>query len=419
MAATFQESGSGRADTKCADTLVVGWRAGTTQALEALGRTVTCVLAPADVPTARRSGFAGEVIVVPDPANVEHVLSGLERAGVPATHFSVVGTNLEPAIVAASVLGSMVGARCLAPRTAVLLRDKVAQKATVRSAGLAAARCFTVDTLSDLPGEESAYPLVVKPLAGAGTVDTHALSTPQAARELALGRPGKQGHGPWAVEEFIDGAEMQIDGVVREGEVIFLVVSRYLQNLIEIRHGGLVGTVLLDRQIHRDTYARVDDVVSRSLRSLGHTDGVFHLEAFSRRDQVIFSECAGRTTGGMVREKLIHKFGVDLVSEWARALVGLPARIPNGPRDSMCYGSANFVAPIGEIVVIPDVAEVLAQPGVVEATVEIKAGDTAADPRTSSNVKAGRFVVAAETENEVEKLLNATAQWFAASTVVR
>ncbi|MEU6070669.1 hypothetical protein ABZ864_41070 [Streptomyces sp. NPDC047082] len=401
-------------------TLVLGWRAFTAEALEELGQNVTYVMAPCDVDTALRQGFGGDIVVVPDPTNVEHVLAGLERHDVDLKSFTAVGTNLEHALVAAAVVGDMSRARSLSPHSAVLLRDKVAQKHTVRRAGLPVADCFTVDTLLNLPVSDSAYPLVVKPLAGAGTTNTFVLASAQEAVLLQASRPGKEGYGPWAVEEFVDGAELQIDGVIRDGRLLALTVSRYLQNLlIAIKTGGLVGTVLLEPSAHADLYAQARDLVSRALAALGHTNGVFHLEAFRQSDRLVFSECAGRTSGGVVREKLQEKYGFDLVTEWARALLGLPSAIPVTPPSELCYGSVNLLAEPGEIVSVPDAQRVLALPGVVRASVEVGPGDVAGEPSVSSNTKAGRIVVAAQTEDAVEQLLKSAAAWFTSQTIVK
>lgn len=400
-------------------TLVIGWRGATTPVLEALGQTVTYVLAPGEVTTARASGFRGELIAVPDPTNVEHVLSGLRRHEVDLDDFHAVGTNQEFTLVAASVVGSIARARSMTPKAAVLLRDKVAQKAAVRKAGLPVASCYTVGSLTGLPATDDSYPAVVKPLAGAGAKDTFLLTGAQEAARLAAERPGSEGAGPWVVEEYIEGPEIMLDGVVRDGRPLFFTVSRYLQNLIEIKTGGLVGTVLLERDIHPRTYDQADDLLTRALTALEHTDGVFHLEAFDQGDRLVFSECAGRTAGGMIREKLAHKFGVDLVAEWGRALLGLPADINTEPLNDFCYGGVNLLAPPGEILSIPDVEQLLARPGVVEARVEIAPGAVATDPSISSDTKAGRIVVAAETEDTAESLLKSTAAWFTARTTVK
>jgi hypothetical protein len=110
-----------------------------------------------------------------------------------------------------------------------------------------------------------------------------------------------------------------------------------------------------------------------------------------------------------------------LVSEWARALLDLPSAISVSvtPLSELCYGSVNLLAEPGEIVSVPDAQGVLALPGVVRASVEVGPGDVAGDPSISSNTKAGRIVVAAESEEAVEHLLKSAAAWFTSQAVVK
>lgn len=392
-------------------TLVIGWKTGLTPALEALGQEVAAVVATTDLPAARASGFAGPLIAVRDPASVEDVISGLERHHIDAGSFGSIGSNLEPTVVTASVLGSLVRARCVDPRAAILLRDKIAQKNAVRGKGIPTAACFPVDTITDLMDSPARYPVVFKPVAGAGTADTHLLSNAGDTRRLSESL-GPRGHGPWSVEEFIEGAELAANGVVRDGEVVMLAVSRYLENLLAIKHGGPVGTVLLRESEYGELYARVRALTGGVLDALGHRDGVFHLEAFDQGDRLVFSECAGRAGGGMLQEMLELKYGVDLVGEWARAVVGLPPRIPAAPRDERCFGMANLLCPPGRISAIPTAVELAEFDGVVAAQVSAKVDDTAPDTRKASNLRVGRFVVAAATEDEVtERLLSVIADF--------
>lgn len=404
----------------CARVLAIGWRPATTQALEAEGCSVTYVLKAREVAVARASGFTGRIVTVPDPCNAEHVLAGLARAGLGRGSFDAVGTNLEPALVTASIVGQHLDARAIPVRVAILLRDKVAQKNAVRAAGLPVTRCATVDAISGVVGCGLDYPLVIKPLAGAATVDTFALRNDIDVRDLADSPTGRTSEGPWAVEEFVEGTELHIDGAVRDGELTFLAVSRYLENLLSIRDGdGIVGSVLLDRDTHVDLYERAQRLTTSALQSLGHTDGVFHLEAFDQGDRLVFSECGGRTSGGMTREELRRKFGIDLVAEWARALTGLTPNQHGGPLDKHHYGWLHLVAPAGTILSKPETREVLALPGVVEASIEAHVGDASLGQGHSTNVKAGRIIANGASEAEVAQRLREAAAWFAANTVVR
>ncbi|MEW2545883.1 hypothetical protein AB0910_08920 [Streptomyces sp. NPDC047002] len=399
--------------------LLIGWRSGAAQALEAVGYTPTCIVTPADKATALRVGFDGGLVTASDPADVEQVLAALERHHIDMAGFAAVGTNLERCMVTASTVGALAGARAIPVNAAVLLRDKVAQKTAVGTSGLPVAACHTVDTLDDLPSGSDVYPLVVKPLAGEGTRETHLVQDAPAARQLAAGRPGNTGHGPWAVEEFIDGVELQIDGVVRDGHLCTLAVSRYLQNLIAIKTGGPVGGTLLNPEDHPRLYEQATVLTSAALTALGHTDGVFHLEAFDQGHHLVFSECAGRVSGGLVREMLVRKLGLDLTAEWARALVQAKPEIPAEPQDDLSYGFANLAASPGEIVSMPTTGDVLRRDLVVEAAVELGPGRTVPDQTTASNLRAGRFIARADSEKAVEAAVYDTLTWFAGHTTVK
>ncbi len=399
-------------------TLVISWKSGVIPALQALGQDVTCVVAASDVTAARASGFTGLLVSVRDPGSVEDVLSGLLRNEIDLESFWAVGSNIESSVVAASVLGQLINARCIDLQSSILLRDKIAQKQAVREAGIPVADHFSVDSLADVSGMETRYPVVVKPIAGAGTADTHLVRSADAADRLARDIGPTAAHGPWAVEEFVDGPELAVNGVVRDGRLIMLSVSRYLQNLLAIKKGGAVGTVLLNEPGNEQLYARARSLTSQALAALGHTDGVFHLEAFDQGDRLVFGECAGRTGGGMLQEMIQRKFGVDLVGEWARALLDVPAQIPAQPADGRCYGMANLSCVPGRITAVPTAAQLAALDGVVEAQVSVRVGDTAPDATTASNLRVGRFVVAADSEDSVSKTLQTVIAWFRTQTSV-
>lgn len=394
-------------------TLLVGWRPGVTYLLEELGQKVTCVLEPGDVARARQEDFRGDLIVVPDAGNAEYVLAGLERAGRDPGSFHAVCTNQELSLVTASIIGGMGGARCIPARTAVLLRDKPAQKAAIREAGLPVASCCVIDSLGDLTAEARDYPVVVKRAGGCDTADTFAVRTAAEAAELSASRPGREGYGPWAVEEFMHGAELEIDGVVRDGELVFLSISRYLRNLITIKDGNrYVGALVLSPDSHAGLYRQVRPFAAKALACLGHTDGIFHLEAFLQGDRLAFSECAGRSGGGMIREAIREKFGVEIVGEWARASLGVPHAIPARPASDLHFGWIHLITPPGRLVSVPGREQILGMPGVTIARMNARPGDVMKPNSTSSGTRAGGIIIAMDTEPTIESALMDVADWF-------
>ncbi|MFJ9774023.1 ATP-grasp domain-containing protein [Kitasatospora sp. NPDC101157] len=395
--------------------LLVGWRPRAIVALHAHGADVTCVHRPGENRSDGVPDDAYRSVEVPDPRSVEDVLAGLARIDRGPQDYDLVCSQHEFTLVTAAVAGG--GANWMAPETAVRLRDKAVQKETVRRAGIPVARCRVIGDIGDLPGVAE-LPAVVKPLAGAATRHTFVLdsaeSVDRAVRQLKEEGIG----GPWLVEEFVTGNELLLDGVVRGGEVVFLSVSRYLQNAIQVRSGAFVGAVALDPKEHDELYAQARALCRDALGALGHREGVFHLEAFRQPDRLVFSECGGRVSGGKAYLVIREKFGVDLHDEWARATLGLRSAVADAVPSSDSYGHVYLAVPGGRLTSLPGQDEVLARDGVILAEIAVQAGQTMADPSRASDSGAGTAVVVGADEGEVERRLTGLARWFADSVTV-
>ncbi|SOB81234.1 hypothetical protein [Streptomyces sp. 1331.2] len=398
-----------------AEVLLLGWYEPALTALTELGAHVVNVLDPRDLHKARalEPSDAVRFLTVPDTRSSEEVVSGLARHGLTLSAFSHVCSMRELSVVTAAVLAAVGGCASLDVPTAIAVRDKFVQKQLVRAAGVPVTACRVVDLLTDLTVDGWDRPVVVKPLAGGGSRDTHVLADPQSLARLLAEAP-EPPRGPWLVEDFVAGTELHVDGVVRAGRVQWFAVSRYLTNVIDIKAGVPVGSVVLEPAGHPGLYAATEALLQESLDALGHREGIFHLEMFERDGALTFSECAGRVGGAMIRESIRYRFGVDLPGEWARAALGLPMAPVPADRPEVC-GWMQFSAPAGRVVEVPDVAAVLAQPGCVEAIVSLTKGATVPDISAASNLKAGSALVVGDTEEQVQARMLALSDWFARS----
>jgi len=391
--------------------LYIGWSGEAADALARNGSDTTFVVTAADAGAAVAHPGSARVVVVPDPERADDVVAGLLRASIDVRGYERVCTEHEQAIVPAAVIAEAYGRPGLSVRTAVAVRDKFVQKGLIRDAGLPVARCWTVDRADDLDAHSA--PFVVKPFNGAGTQHTYAVRDPASLERVVRTITATGQIGPWLVEEFVTGSELHIDGVVRDGAVRFLAVSRYLSNVIDLQSGGLVGSVVVEPDADPELYRRARQLTSASLEALGHTDGVFHLEAFDDGDVLTFSECAGRIAGGLLWEAAIMKFGVDLYDEWARAVLGLPCGITADPRQGNgTYGWIHLSAGPGQVRAIPTSDELLARPGVVKAQVSLKPGDTVPDTSAASHIRVARVLMSGDTEESVAGELRTFARWF-------
>lgn len=206
------------------------------------------------------------------------------------------------------------------------------------------------------------------------------------------------------------GHEHAIDGVIRDGRLRQLGISRYQSNLIRMQDGAHMLYVAQDPADHPELYRQGWELAEAAMRALGHTDGVFHLEAFLDEDGFIFSECGGRICGGMADVMAELKFGIDLHDEWARAVLRLPAgqRRPGRPGS---YAHGWLPLPAGRLVSAPDRAQIAARPGVREAHVWLSHGDRVVDPRTSSGAGLGTVLIEGDTVEAVERDFGDLVTW--------
>ncbi|MDH6578821.1 alpha/beta fold hydrolase [Kitasatospora sp. MAP5-34] len=396
--------------------LHIGWMARAVTALVRTGRPVTCVVKPSDAAAARAAG--ARTVVVPDPTSTTDVLAGLARQGQAVRDFATVCSGLEFCLLNAAVLADLGRPGGQAFRRALGMRDKFVQKQLVRAAGVRTAACAVVDDLDALDPATLEFPLVLKPLDGGGVRNTWVLSDPDAFR-ATVARAVENGSGPWLVEEFVPGTEFKVDGLVRDGEIRLLSVSRYLQNLIEVHDGGLVAHVVLSPDSHPELYALTRAVARTAFEALELRDGVFHLEVFQHAEdgEIVFGECAARVGGGRTDEVVKRAYGIDLHDEWARVALGLPGGDVGGPSlaEGAAIGGMNLPAAPGLLRSVPTADEVLARPGVVYAEVAVAAGTVMPDATVASNLRAGLAVVTGPDEHEVERRLRELAEWFAAS----
>ncbi|MER5749038.1 ATP-grasp domain-containing protein [Streptomyces sp. NPDC002088] len=393
--------------------LHVGWMPRAVAALDRAGARVTCVTAPADAAAARAAGAA--TVVVPQPANVEGVLAGLARDGLALTDYDVICSVLEFCLVPAAVLADLAGRSSTAGRT-LGMRDKYLQKRLVRDAGVPTAACDVLESLDALEPHTTDFPKVLKPLDGGGARHTYVLTDEKSAQEC-LARAAIGGKGPWLLEEFIEGTEFQVDGLVRDGEIKVLSVSRYLQNLIEVHEGGLVAHVALPPAEYSELYAEIRSVADASFKALGYVDGPFHLEVFQEAagGRIVFGECAARVGGGRTDDVVELAFGVNLRDEWARAVLGRPTAVltpPSHAADAV-FGGMNLPGPAGRVRSMPSLDEVLARPGVVRATFDINPGKVMPDVTDASHLRAGLAVVHGADDREVAVRMRRLADWFA------
>ncbi len=160
----------------------------------------------------------------------------------------LVETLWEPTVVVAARLREAIGTPGMSVEQAWAFRDKGRMKEVLERAGIRTPRAERSTTIAGCreAAERIGYPLIIKPISGAGSLDTYRIES-DAELEAALPRLGHIDE--VSVEEFIDGEEFTYDTVCADGSIAFY-------NIAEYRPRPLVGKQVewISQQViaHRD-----------------------------------------------------------------------------------------------------------------------------------------------------------------------
>jgi biotin carboxylase len=200
-------------------------------------------------------------------------------------------------------------------------RDKQVMKERVMAAGLRVPRAERVRTVSEAraAAERIGYPLILKPIAGAGSADTHRVED---AGELEETLARMLHVGEASCEEFIDGEEFTFDTVCIAGKPAFINVAQYLPKPLIARTNEWLSPVIVTvRDLAQERLAGGVALGLKVLDALGMGDGFTHMEWFRKPDgEVVFGEIGCRPGGAHLVDQMNYTCDIDLFREWARAV---------------------------------------------------------------------------------------------------
>ncbi|MFJ9472523.1 hypothetical protein [Streptomyces caniferus] len=364
-----------------------------------------------------------ETIFVEDLNNVETMLSALARAGMVDRKFTCVQTSDEEPLVATAALGMILGAPAMSPAVAMLFRDKWLQKQVVSEIGVPVARSRVIDDIHHVDPSvfDGFAKAVLKPIARGGTQRTSVIRSREdlVAASTAMRRSGVPTR-TFVLEEFVDGAEWVVNGVVFDGAVQFFGVGVYSEPcLTTVSTHSAVQVETLDPTTDADAYDLVRPTVAATLGALGLRSGVFHMELFVPADgrPPVFGECAARRGGGMTQEVVQRKFGVDLGAAAVACAAG------NDPKIEVVIapetvGSTSLVNKAGVLVQCPTVEQLEALPGVEYARVELPYGSRIEESLAGTWQRAGQALVTGSTPGEFRARRDEVVRWFDERLVV-
>jgi hypothetical protein len=211
-------------------------------------------------------------------------------------------------------------------RTEAILnfRDKSRMKEVLTAAGLPCARHRLVERPVDALdfAREVGFPLVVKPVAGAGSVATFRVADLDelvAALEAVKPSASRQ----FVVEEFVQGRERSLEVLSNGGEPVWHSICLYDPTPLEVlRTPWVQWTVLLPREVEQPQFDIVREAGFAALKALGMDTGMSHMEWFRRPDgSIAINEIAARPPGANIMSLMSWSTDRDLWSAWAELVV--------------------------------------------------------------------------------------------------
>jgi len=261
----------------------------------------------------------------------EEEILGAARRVARVERVDLVECLWEPLIVTAARVREMLGVEGMLPDQALLFRDKERMKQRLDQAGIRTPRHARASgpAESRRAAEVVGYPLIVKPIAGAGSADTYRVDS-QAELEQVLPRVS---HVPQlSVEEYIEGEEYTFDTICSGGAILY-------DNIAWYRPKPLIGRTVEWISPQTVTLREIDDPalaagrrVGRAvLDALGFHSGFSHMEWFRTAEgEAVFGEIGARPPGARSVDLMNFACDLDTYNGWAEAVchgrLGQPVR---------------------------------------------------------------------------------------------
>ena len=227
----------------------------------------------------------------------------------------------EPGIMLAAELRRHFGVAGLSVEQAHRFRDKEAMKLALDAAGIRTPRHVAVDSIAACweAAERLGFPIILKPIAGAGSADTYRV---ESADELRAVLPRLR-HVPLiSVEEFIDGEEYTFDTITIDGEIAYHNVAWYRPRPLIARSNEWISPqVIALRDVDDAQLAGGIAMGFDVIKALEFDTGFTHMEWYRKADgEVVFGEIGGRPPGAFQVDQMKYACDFDVFRAWASAV---------------------------------------------------------------------------------------------------
>ena len=215
------------------------------------------------------------------------------------------------------------------------IRRKSRMKAKFLEAGVPVAPGRVVATESEARAliAETGYPVVAKPDAGVGALDTFRLDSDRDLSAFLQRKPAVD----YIVEAFVEGRIYSFDGLAdRNGRIVFYTCHTYSQGIMEtVNQGRHVSYYSL-----REVPPELEALGRSCVAAFEVQERFFHLEFFQTApDTYVALEVNMRPPGGYTTDMFNYACDIDIYRIWADLLVSGRMQHPYERKYFCCYAS--------------------------------------------------------------------------------
>lgn len=228
----------------------------------------------------------------------------------------------EPGVLLAARLREELGAPGMTVEECLPFRDKDLMKEKVAAAGIRTPKHKSAKSAQGVRAaiKKIGYPVIIKPIAGAGSMDTYRVNNP-AELKAAI---AKMGHiDEVNVEEFIDGEEYTYDTICVDGKIVYRNIGYYRPRpLIARSEEWISPQTLCLRDLDAPHLKGGHEMGHAVLEALNMKTGFTHMEWYRKEDgEVVFGEIAVRPAGARTVDLMNFVSDIDLFRGYAEAEV--------------------------------------------------------------------------------------------------
>lgn len=216
-----------------------------------------------------------------------------------------------------------------------VIKRKSMMKERFQSAGIPVAAGRVVSSQDEARGliDSTGYPVVAKPDAGVGALDTFRLDNDEDLEAFFTSKP----EGDYILEEFVAGTIVSFDGLAdANGDLVFYTAHQFSQ--------GIMETVNQARHIHYRSLREIPTALEQAgrdcVKAFDVHERFFHIEFFEiKPGRYVALEVNMRPPGGFTTDMFNYACDIDIYHLWAQVMVHGGAALEYQRKYHCCYAS--------------------------------------------------------------------------------